>query len=523
MSERPITVLLIEDNPGDARLIRELLADSQRAPFHLECVDRLATGLKRLTGEGIDVVLLDLSLPDSQGLDTFNTTHAQAPHLPIIVLTGLADEELAVAALREGAQDYLVKGQVDGNLLSRAVRYAIERKRAEEALQESNRRLEEALAELKATQQQVLQQERLRALGQMASGIAHDFNNALSPIMGYSDLLLDVPEHFDDKEKVTRYLRIINTASQDAASVVRRLREFYRVREDDEISVPVNVNHLVEQVITLTQPRWKDQALASGITIGIKTDLEQLPLVAGNEAEIREVLTNLIFNAVDAIPKSGTITFRTRSNGDHVVLEVSDTGTGMTDEVRQRCLEPFFSTKGQRGTGLGLSMVYGIIQRHYGKLAIESAPGQGTTFIIHLPLHTGQAVEDRSQEPDAPARPLRVLVVDDEPPVREVVTAYLTGDGHSVETATDGRGGLEKFLAGWFDVVVTDQGMPEMAGDQLAAAIKRVAPNKPVILLTGFGDLIIAAGERTGDVDLILSKPVTLAALREALAKVTAQ
>jgi signal transduction histidine kinase len=486
-------------------------------------VDRLAPGLARLAADGIDAVLLDLNLPDSQGLDTFRRTHTQAPAVPIVVLTGLHDEALAVKAVREGAQDYLVKGEVEGSLLVRALRYAMERKRAEEDLRESNRLLEEALAELKATQRQVLQQERLRALGQMASGIAHDFNNALSPVLGFSELLLDRPGNLDNKEKVTRYLQMINTAALDAANVVRRLREFYRSREENEILLPIKLNELVEQAINLTQPRWKDQALASGITIRIETDLKPLPLVAGNEAELREVLTNLIFNAVDAMPEGGTITLRTRADVEHVALEVSDTGIGMTDEVRQRCLEPFFSTKGERGTGLGLAMVYGIIQRHHGTLLIESEPGQGTSIIIRLPVQMEQKGEVRGQDEERPSRRLQILVVDDEPQVREVVTEYLTGDGHSVETATNGREGLEKFLAGWFDVVVTDQGMPEMSGDQLAGAIKRVAPKKPVILLTGFGDLMIAAGDRPSGVDIILSKPVTLNALRQALAKVTVE
>ncbi|MFQ5883294.1 MAG: GAF domain-containing protein [Candidatus Methylomirabilales bacterium] len=397
-----------------------------------------------------------------------------------------------------------------------------ERKQAEEALQESNRRLEETLAELQATQQQVMQQERLRALGQMASGIAHDFNNALSPIVGFSELLLDRPGHLADEAKAARFLRMINTAGKDAANVVRRLREFYRAREEDEVLLPVDLNALVEEAINLTQPRWKDQAQGSGITIHIETDLQPIARIAANEAEIREVLTNLIFNAVDAMPEGGMLSLRTRSDADHVVLEVSDTGTGMTDEVRERCLDPFFSTKQERGTGLGLAMVYGIIQRHQGRLAIQSAPGRGTTFSIRLPGHTAPEPEDRAEEVAGPAQRLRVLVVEDELPVRELVVAYLTEDGHAVETAPNGREGLEKFMAGWFDVVVTDQGMPEMAGDQLAATIKQLAPGKPVILLTGFGDLMIASGEMPAGVDIILSKPVTLTALRQTLAKVTA-
>jgi PAS domain S-box-containing protein len=397
-----------------------------------------------------------------------------------------------------------------------------ERKRGEQALYESNRRLEEALAELRATQHQVLQQERLRALGQMASGIAHDFNNALSPVLGFSDLLLDRPELLENTEKVTRYLQMMNTSAQDAASVVRRLREFYRQREEDETFAPVDLSHVVEQAIMLTQPRWKDQALARGASIKVTTDLSPVPLVAGNEAEIREVLTNLIFNAVDAMPEGGTINLRTIAEGDHVLLEVCDTGMGMTDEIRRRCLEPFFSTKEKRGTGLGLAMVYGIITRHGGELIIDSEPGRGTSVTIRLPVRQAEERPEEPEEQPTLARPLRILVIDDEPAVREVVTEYLTGDGHAVEAAADGREGLEKFLGGWFDLVITDQGMPEMAGDQLAVAIKRVAPTKPVMLLTGFGDLIMASGETPAGVDVILSKPVTLAALRQAVAKVIA-
>ncbi|MFQ5657560.1 MAG: response regulator [Candidatus Methylomirabilales bacterium] len=398
-----------------------------------------------------------------------------------------------------------------------------ERKRAEEALRESNRRLEEALAELNQTQQEVLRQERLRALGKMASGIAHDFNNALMPVLGYSELLLDRPDYLDDKERVGRYLRTMNTAAQDAANVVRRLREFYRLREEDEIFLPVDLNQVVEQGLMLTQPRWKDQALASGITIRTETDLQKVPIVAGNEAELREMLTNLIFNAVDAMPTGGTITIRTHPDNDNVALEISDTGIGMTEEVRQRCLDPFFSTKGERGTGLGLAMVYGILQRHRAAIDIESEPGQGTTFRLRLPVHTEKLAEVRVQEVLTPSPALHVLVVDDEGPVRDVVTDYLTGDGHTVETATNGHEALEKLrVADCFDLVVTDQGMPEMSGDQLAAAIKRVTANKPVILLTGFGDIMKGSGETPTGVDIILSKPVTTVDLRQAIAKVTA-
>jgi signal transduction histidine kinase/ActR/RegA family two-component response regulator len=397
-----------------------------------------------------------------------------------------------------------------------------ERRQAEASLHEANRRLELALADLKATQQQMLQQERLSALGQMASGIAHDFNNTLFPILGYSDLLLQHPERLDDKETLSRILRTMNTAAYDAADVVRRLREFYRPREAGEMSGSVAMNALIDEAILLTQPRWRDQALARGVSIRLETDLGDVPPFSGNDAEIREILTNLIFNAADAMPEGGTIALRTRPDGDQILLEVRDTGIGMTEEVRQRCLEPFFTTKGERGTGLGLSMVHGIIRRHAGSLAIESAPGHGTAFRIRFPRRATAPAPVQAPEEGPVSPPQRVLVVDDDAGVRDVLVAYLTGDGHTVVTAADGREGLERVRGGRFDVILTDMAIPELTGDQLARAAKQIAPGIPVVLVTGFGELLEASEEKSTAVDILLEKPVTLAALRGALAACSA-
>ena len=367
--------------------------------------------------------------------------------------------------------------------------------------------------------------ERLGALGQMSSGIAHDFNNLLSIILGYCELLLSDDESIENKETVGSYLDIIKTAAQDAAEVVRRLRGFYRFRADDEHFRPVDLNQLAEQIVTLTQPKWGEQALASGRTIQFEIDLaEDLTPIKGNETELRELLTNLIFNAVDAIPGDGSITLRTSVEKDRVLLEVIDTGAGMTEEVRQRCMEPFFSTKGEQGTGLGLGLVHGIIRRHEGSIELETELGKGTHFFIRLPKERaqGSAVTSDSEAADSFVRPaLHILVVDDEPSFCSLVRGFLEADGHTVETANDGREGLQRFLGGRFDVVLLDQAMPEMNGSQVAAAIKEMTPNKPVVLVTGFGDMMQAVEEKPAGVDLILSKPVTLSQFREALAEVT--
>jgi signal transduction histidine kinase len=262
----------------------------------------------------------------------------------------------------------------------------IERRRTAETLQVTNLRLEEALAELRATQEEITRQERLRALGQMASGIAHDFNNTLSLILGYTQMLLAGSIDPQDRQKVTRALQVIDMAARDAARGVGRLREFYRPREKGEAFLPVNLNEVVGQTTSLTQPRWMTQAQADGLAIHVETALGDIPPVLGNEAALREMLTNLIFNAVDAMPEGGTITIRTRAEGERVLLEVSDTGTGMTEETRQRCLDPFFTTKGERGTGLGLAMVDGITRRHEGTIEVKSELGCGTSVTVRLPV-----------------------------------------------------------------------------------------------------------------------------------------
>jgi PAS domain S-box-containing protein len=396
-----------------------------------------------------------------------------------------------------------------------------ERHRSEAALQRSHRQLEETLAQLKATQRQVLQQERLRAMGEMASGIAHDFNNSLSPIVGFAELLLRRPDL--PKETAQNYVKLIDMAARDAASVTRRLRELYREHGENPTSMPVDLGRAIEEVVALTQPRWKTQAQAQGIAIRVETHVEGVPVILGDTAAIREMLANLVFNAVDAMPEGGVITIRAAVDDGHVRLEVSDTGVGMSDEVRHRCLEPFFSTKGQHGTGLGLPLVHATVERHGGTLKIESAPGRGTTFIMRIATHLSSVGSTVALAPLDASGSLRILVVEDDALARMSVVAQLQSQGHEVEGATDGVDGLDRFASGRFDLVVTDRAMPEMGGDQLAAAIRRASPETPVIMLTGFGDLMDAKGERPEGVDAVIGKPVSLDVLSAAIRRVTAR
>ena len=394
------------------------------------------------------------------------------------------------------------------------------RKQAEEDLRETNRELEKALTELKATQAQVIQQERLSAVGQMASGIAHDFNNTLVPILGFTDLLLTNDKLLDNKTEARRCLEMMRTAAKDAASVVSRLREFYRPTSSDEAFPIVDMAKVVRQAVSLTEPKWRSQSQAKGIQVEVTADIKAAPFVAGEESALREILTNLIFNAVDAMPNGGRVLLETSMEMNNAVVRVRDTGTGMSESIRQRCLEPFFSTKGELGTGLGLSMVHGIVERHRGNLEIESTLGQGTTFTIKLPLAENISTPVQEQTPlPASKSILNVLIVDDEPPVLEVLSRYLRTDGHAVATAESGREALAKFRHNLFDLVVLDRAMPDMSGDQTAQLIKESKQDTPVIMLTGFGNLVEVAGGHPENVDVVLSKPVTLDALRRTIGK----
>ena len=395
------------------------------------------------------------------------------------------------------------------------------RHEAEAALVATRADLERSLAELRATQQQVVQQERLRALGGMVTGVAHDFNNALSTILGYAEMLQHECRHHPAGVDFAEHVQTIVTAALDAAEIVSRLREFHRPTEPGESRSPLPLNAIIEQAVAFTRPRWAAEAHARGMPIEIVNDLGVIPPIAGNGTELREMLTNLIFNAIDAMPQGGTITLRTRHRGNEVELVVSDTGVGMTEEVRRRCLEPFFTTKGERGSGLGLSMVYGIVERHNGTMNVESRLGHGSTFRFTFPEDTSGAVSVAPVEADI-GRPLRILVVDDQPVQCELISHALQRDWHTIAVASNGREALQLFERNEFDLVITDKAMPGMNGDQLAVAIKSREPDTRVIMLTGFGAALDDPESQSEFVDLVLAKPASLAELRAAIAKVMA-
>ncbi len=366
----------------------------------------------------------------------------------------------------------------------------------------------QALQELKATQERVVQLERLRALGEMASGVAHDFNNILTAILGRAQLL---HQQVEDPE-LRRGVEVIERVAWDGARTVRRIQEFARVRRDRTLTT-VAPNELVRDILEATQPRWKDQAEAQEIWYEVVRKLGEIPTVAGDPSEIREALMNLVLNALDAMPAGGRLTISTRVAADSVEISVADTGCGMSEEVRRRAFEPFFTMKGPQSTGLGLSVAYGIIRRHGGDIAIESREGEGTTLTIRLPVGKGVAVEPEAEAPPGAPKRAAILVIDDEENVRTILAEALTTHGHSVRMAASGKEGLDLFRDEHHDLVLTDLGMPEMSGWQVARAVKEIGRETPVILVTGWGEHLDPEAIREGSVDFLLSKPFRISEL----------
>jgi signal transduction histidine kinase/CheY-like chemotaxis protein len=381
-------------------------------------------------------------------------------------------------------------------------------------------------AELSQVKHAVLQQERLRALGQMAGGIAHDINNAISPAAMYIETLLEQDKTLNPRAR--ERLTIVQQAIAAVVQTVARLREFCRPREAQAAREAVDLNEVIRQSAALTRARWETMAQGRGIAIKTELDLaDGLPTVLGSESEIRDAVVNLIFNAVDAMPGGGTITLQTRALGTGASIEVRDTGIGMDEHTRRRCLEPFFSTKGEHGNGLGLAMVYGMLKRHGGEIEILSELDRGTTMRL---LFSADGTREERQLSTAPPQGAstgastgaRILLADDDPMLLESLRATLEADGHHVMTADDGQSAIDAFEAADkagapFAVVITDFVMPIVDGRKVSTAVNQMRPGTPVIMLTAWGNRMRAQDDTLPYVDHIMAKPANLAELRTTL------
>ncbi len=404
----------------------------------------------------------------------------------------------------------------------RAVLATVEERDRE--LLRTNRNLKKALQELRVAQLSLIDQERHHALSTMASGIAHDFNNSLAVIQGYSDLLLNNQAILDDGETTRSYIGNIHQAACKAAATVRCLRKFYQPRNIGA-QQQMDLNRVIDEALTMSRPRWRSQARAQDAEIKVVRKLDEIPPISGNEAELHELMSNLIFNAVDAMPAGGTLSVKTFHDDEHVYMHVSDTGIGMSDDVRDHCLNPFFTTRKETGSGLGLSVAQGVVKRHNGEMLIDSAPNHGTTFEIRFPLLRGDDSSvsgDTESREAAETRPLRILVVEDDAVQATLLQQILKAENHTVDIAVDGSDGLAQAVAKTYDLVITDQSMPGISGSELARKLRRVRPEQRILLLTGFGDIMHAAAEDDDEcVDKVLSKPYQSEDLRREIRRLT--
>jgi PAS domain S-box-containing protein len=374
----------------------------------------------------------------------------------------------------------------------------------------------------------LLQTEKLRALGELSAGVAHDFNNILAIIVGRCQMLKNNQTHpiADEKRKTMIELKsgldIIEKAALDGAETVNRIQQFSRKDQDNKNFVTLDINDLLNDVVEYTRTIWDHDAQHKGISVSVHKNFSPIAPVTGHASQLREVFTNLIKNALDAMPDGGSLTMETFMDGNSVVIKVADSGRGIPAEIKERIFDPFFTTKGSQSTGLGLSISYGIISRHYGTITVDSSAGKGTTFSIYLPqaLEAKQAnAAMKKDEISAPSAPARILIIDDEEEIRGLLQEIVLADGHVADIASDGESGLKKLCGQAYDLVFTDLGMPGLTGWDVAKKVKEINDKIPVALITGYQISDEEENLQEKGVDFILCKPFHITEVQKLVAQ----
>jgi len=373
------------------------------------------------------------------------------------------------------------------------------------------------ITEQKEERERAARADKLRALGQLASGVAHDFNNSLAAILGRAQLL----RRQTQDEALVRNVEIIQTAAEDAAATVRRIQTFARKSPAREFEL-IDVSSLLNDAIEITRTRWENEARLRGLDYRVVLEAESGQLTFGSASELREVFVNLIVNAVDAMPNGGRLSIGCMRAGTQLYLRFADTGTGMPEDVRQKIFDPFFTTKGAQGTGLGLSVSYSIIERHEGLISVTSEVGVGTIFSITLPAVTTQPVATETSAQDVRMPSLSILVIDDEPAVRETLANMLEVMGHRVLLAESGQIALETLAGNDCDLVFTDLAMPEMDGWETSREIRKRRPETNNVLVTGYGTGTLPPPGEDGLVNAIIGKPFDFSQISQTITNLIA-
>lgn len=495
--EAPVlNILLVEDNPGDAQLICAELEECSSPRFHIKCVDRLSAALASLSHVAVDVVLLDLNLPDSTGADTFRTMLTQMPDIPVLVLTGQMDEKLATEAVRNGAQDYLIKGETARTVLVRAIRYAIERKETARNLRHKHR---------------------METVGELVGGIAHDFNNLLMIISAHTELAMD---RVAEESPVRHNLDRIGEAATRAAILTRQLLAFSR-KQTLQPTV-LDLNQVVAELSNILR-----RSIPENVAIELR--LASAPVqVKLDRYQLDQAILNLALIARDAMPNGGSLTIEVKTADENpagnaatasALLKITDSGTGMDSTTRSKIFEPFFTTKQRgHGTGLGLSMVQGFVMQSKGHISVQSELGKGTSFDLCFPLC--QEKRNAAQPVDRKVAGLAgrgktVLVVEDEGNARDAIVKFLEAHGHKAVGAADGREALGLFhsLGIAFDVLLTDVIMPTMGGRELAFQLFGADAIHKTLFMSGYAPTDLAQTSVLDERIRLLQKPFPLADL----------
>ncbi|MBA4389059.1 MAG: hypothetical protein C0404_13845 [Verrucomicrobia bacterium] len=451
----------------------------------------------------------------SKSLITGSIDMAEMSHRDVLVRQQYVDSMIVIfsallAVLLSGGIYFVVRGEVNA------------KRQMATDLDRSNLMLSDAFVKLRRAEQGI-HRERLLALEEMAQGIGNEIRLNLVQVSRISDVLLNYQDNLAQKEKVLTTLREISALAKASKSALDRLAPLVQGARLDLLPQAVSMNTVISDALLHVQARISDLR-EKGSRMNVVTDLGELPMIDGAETDLREAVANLLLNSIEAMSGGGTLRIKTTADDSSVTLVISDTGQGMMEDVLKHCCEPFFSTKEDGSAGMGLTIVASTVRRHHGSIDIQSKIGLGTTVTIVMPrrqpVDAVAAQEHPEQQPAV--RGSRVLVVDDQPWVSQMLKDMLTLDGHMVETARSGEEALELLKGGRFELVVTDRAMPGMLGEELAERVKRQWPGTPVILLTGFGEVLKAAGVSSSSIDYVLTKPLTQLKLREAVVQTMA-